>query len=57
MTNTKSTIKPIKIRKESGTTYCFGCKDYMKSFNVKMATRVLREKSHCLACRSNQSRF
>ena len=57
MTDTKSTIKPIKIRKESGTTYCFGCKDYMKNFSVKMTNRVPREKSHCVVCRSNQSRF
>ena len=39
MKNTKSKIKPIKIGKQSGTTYCFGCKDYTKNFRpqeVKM---------------------
>ena len=24
-------IKPTKIGKQSGTTYCFGCKDYTKN--------------------------
>ena len=57
MKNTKSKIKPMKIRKESGTTYCFGCKGYTKNFSVKMTNKVLREKSHCVVCRSNQSRF
>ena len=32
MKNRKSKIKPIKIGKQSGTTYCFGCKDYTKNF-------------------------
>ena len=32
MKNTKSKIKPIKIGKQAGTTYCFGCKDYTKNF-------------------------
>ena len=39
MKNTKSKIKPIKIGKQSGTTYCFGWKDYTKNFRpqeVKM---------------------
>ena len=39
MKNTKSKIKPIKIGKQSGTTYCFRCKDYTKNFRpqeVKM---------------------
>ena len=60
MKNTKSKIKPIKIGKQSGTTCCFGCKDYMKNFRsqeVKMANKVLREKSHCVVCWSNKSRF
>ena len=45
MKNTISNIKPIKIGKQSGTTYCFGCKDYTKSFRpekVKMTNKVLR---------------
>ena len=49
MKNTKSEIKPIKIGKQSGTTYCFGCKGY--------TNKALREKSHCVICRSNKSRF
>ena len=60
MRNSKSKIKPIKIRKQSETTYCFGCKDYTQNFSpqkVKMTNKVLREKSHCVACRSNKSRF
>ena len=35
----QSKIKPIKFGKQSGTTYCFGCKDYTKNFRpekVKM---------------------
>ena len=50
MKNTKSKIKPIKIGKQSGTTYCFGCKDYTQNFRpekVKMTNKVLREKSQC----------
>ena len=35
MKNTKSKIKPIKIGKQSGTTNCFGCKDYTKNFRPK----------------------
>ena len=53
MKNTKSKIKPTKIGKQPGTTYCFGCKDYTKHFRaekVKMINRVLREKSHCVIC-------
>ena len=59
MKNTQSKIEPIKIGKQSGTTYCFGCKDYTKNvrpWEVKMTNKVLREKSHCVACRSNKSR-
>ena len=57
MKNTKSEIKPIKIGKKSGTTYCFGCKDYTKDFRpqeVKMTNKVLREKSYSVVCRSNK---
>ena len=53
MKNTQSKIKPIKIGKQSGATYCFGCKDYTKNFRpekVKMTNKVLREKSHCVVC-------
>ena len=50
MENAISNIKPMKIGKQSGTTYCFGCKDYTKNFRlekVKKINKVLREKSHC----------
>ena len=60
MKNTQSKIKPIKIKKQPGTKYCLGCKDYTHNFRpqeVKMTNKVLREKSHCVACRSNKSGF
>ena len=60
MKNIRSKIKPIKIEKQSGTTYCFWCKDYTKNFRsqeVKMTNKVLKEKSHCVVCLSNKSRF
>ena len=60
MKNTQSNLRPIKIGKQLGTTYCFGCKDYTKNFRpekVKMTNKVLREKSYCVVCWSNKSRF
>ena len=60
MKNTQSKIKPIKIGKQSGTTYCLWCKDYTQNFRpqeVKMTNKVLREKSDCIVCQSNKSRF
>ena len=61
MKNTKSKIKPIKILKQSGTKCCNkSCKDYKKNFRpqeVKMTNKVLREKSHCVVCRSKKTRF
>ena len=60
MKTTKSKIKLIKFGKQSETTYCFGCKDYTQNFKqqeVKMTNKVLREKSHCVVCQSNKSRF
>ena len=60
MKNTQSKIKPIKIRKELGTMYCLGCKDFTYNFRrqkVKMTKKVLREKSNCVGCWSNKSRF
>ena len=55
-----SKLKPIKIGKQSGTACCFGCKDYTKNFRpqeVKMLNKVVREKSHCVLCRSDKSRL
>ena len=60
MKNTQSKIKAIKIGKQPGTTYCFGYKDYTKNFRpekAKMINKVPREKSHCVVCQSNKSRF
>ena len=60
MKNTQSKIKAIKIGKQLGTTYCFGCKDYTKNVKpekVKMTNKALREKSDCVVCRSDKSRF
>ena len=60
MKNTQSKIKPIETGKEIGTTYCLGCKDYTYNFKpqeIKMTNKVLREKSNCIVCRSNKSRF
>ena len=60
MKNTQSNLKPIKIGKQPGATYCFGCKDYTKNFRpekVKMTNKILREKSNCIVCRFNISRF
>ena len=56
----KSALKPIKTEKQPGTTYCFGCKDYTKNFrpNMKnMKNKIVREKSHCIVCQTNKSRF
>ena len=53
-------LKSIKTGKKPRTTYCFRCKDYTKNFRpekVKMTNKVVREKSHCIVCRSNKSRF
>ena len=50
----------MKIGKQSETTYCFLGKDYTKNFRsqeVKMTNKVLREKRHCVVCRSNKSIF
>ena len=55
-----SNLKPIKTGKQTGTTYCLGCKDYRKNFRPekgKMTNKVVREKSHCIVCWSNNSRF
>ena len=38
----------------------FGCKDYTQNSRpekLKMTKKVLREKSHCVICQSNKSRF
>ena len=58
--NTQSKIKPIKIEKQPGTTYCLVCKDYTQNFRpqeVKTTNKILRKKSHYAVYRSNKSRF
>ena len=58
MKKQESEIKPIKIGKQPGTTYCLECKDFTHNFKpeeVKMTHKVLRENS--VVSRSNKSRF
>ena len=60
MKNIESKIKPIKTGKELGTTYCLRYKDFthnLRPQELKMTNKVHREKSNCVACRSNKSRF
>ena len=60
MKNTQSEMKPIKIGKRPGTTYCFRCKDFIHNFRpqeIKMTNKVLREKSNWVAFWSIKSRF
>ena len=60
MKNIQSKIKPIKLGKQSETTYCLECKDYTQNVRpekAKMTNKVLREKFCCVVCRSNKSRF
>ena len=60
MKKQQSEIKPIKLGKQPGTTYCLGCKDFTHNFRpqeVKMTNKVLREKSNCAVCRSKKLRL
>ena len=60
MKNTQPKMKPIEARKGIGTTHCLGCKDYTHNFRpqeIKMTSKVPREKSNCVVCRSNKSKF
>ena len=44
MKNAQSEIKPIKIGKKPGTTYCLGCNDFTHNFRpqeVKTTNKVL----------------
>ena len=46
MKSTKSEIKLMKVGKQSGTTYCFWCKDYTKNLRpqeVKMTNKYLEK--------------
>ena len=45
MKNTQSKIKPTKLGKKPGTTYCLGSKDFTHNFRpqeVNMTNKVLR---------------
>ena len=56
MKNTQSKIKAIKTGKELGTTYCLGCKDFTYNYRpqeVKMTSKVLRQKSNYVVCRND----
>ena len=60
MKKQQSEIKLIKLGKKPGTRHCLGCKDFTNNFRpqkVTMTKKVLREKSNCVVCRSNKSRF
>ena len=57
MKNTQSKIKPIKIGKQSGTTNCFGYKDYTKNFRPQKVKMTNKVKSHCVVCQSNKTRL
>ena len=39
MKNTQSKMKPIKSKKELGTTCCLGCKDYTHNFRPQEAKK------------------
>ena len=57
MKNKQPKIKPIKFGKQSGTTYCFACKDYANNFRpqeVNITNKVLTRKYQCVVCRSNK---
>ena len=60
ITKNEIKIKLIKLGKQPGTKYYLECKDFTHNFRpqeVKMTNKVLREKSNCVVCRSNKSRF
>ena len=49
----KNTQSKVKTGKEIETAYCFGRKDYTQNFRpekVKITNKVLKVKSHCVAC-------
>ena len=57
MENIQSEMKPTKIRKRHGTTYCLRCKEFTHNFRpqeVKMINKVLREKSNCVVLLTKQ---
>ena len=57
MKNTQSKIKPIKIGKKLFWVQRLYKEKNCRPEKVKMTNKILREKSHCVVCRSNKSRF
>ena len=58
MKNIQSKIKLIKTGKKLQERIVQGVKiDNVKSQEVKMTKKVLREKSNCVVCRSSISKF
>ena len=59
MKNTQSEIKLIKIGKKNlEQCIVWGVKTHnFRPEEVQMTNKVLREKSNCVVCRSNKSRF
>ena len=57
MKNTQSKIKPIKIGKKLFWVQRLYKEKNSRPEKVKMTNKILREKSHCVVCRSNKSRF
>ena len=58
--NTQLKIKSIKIGKIPETMNCLGRKDFthnVRPMTNKVINKVLREKSNCVVCRLNKSRF
>ena len=56
----RSKLKPTKVRKEIGATYCLGCKNYTNNFKpqeAKMSNKVLGEKSNFVVCHYSKSIF
>ena len=43
MKNTQSKIKPKKIGKKPGTTYCFECKDYTQNCRPEKVEKYLEK--------------
>ena len=51
MKKTKSEMKPIKVGKQPGITYCLECKYFAHNFRpqeIKITNKILREKSNCV---------
>ena len=60
MKKTQSKKKTNGNWKRPGITYGLGCKDFTHNSRpqeVKLTNKVLREKSNCVVCRSDKSRF